>query len=938
MANNATTVKVSADASGYTAELDRARKSADAFSASQDAAAKRVQVAQQAIAEAATTGSKASASAINNFVSQLARTADQAGKTRAQLLEMKAAQLGVSDSVSGYIQQVEAAAESTGHMSLATTGARRELLVLAHEASQGNWKRFGGSLMVLGERMDAMSMIMSATGVGIGLFAAAATFAAVEIYKTATAIDALEKSSSVTNGYLGMTKDQLSAMAMQLAPTNGGLVEVSNTMAALVGSGQASADTLSTLTGVVNQFGKDTGLTADKAAEAFIKMIEDPKKGIDELQTKYHTFSATQIEVIDGYIKTGDTAGATKAFIDAVADSQHRMASQGTQEVGILTRIWQSFADAAKQAGDNFDRMGAASTNAEKLTDAIQRQTQAQKDLQSTQARNGGPVALATAQHALDAANAQVEAIQKVQAAQQKAADDNKTRAKSGDAKVAVGKYLDSSKYASPAEQQKLELAAENANFTKATADLDKKSADYQSALKRHYDNVATINTQYAKKTRAHTNESGINAAIAQVGADNAALESQRKAALAQAKADYDTGNKSYEQYYAQVHDTNTKILTEELANANQRVTIAAGKKEQTALVAAQKEVQRITDERTKADQDYTDALTKHAAVRAANVQKFSDQESALLTKQQSGYDATAAQQFMTAQEKASYTARSNLLASFEQQQATLKSQYESPTADKTEYALKLALAQDYYNKAQAQLENELAAQQATRDSYSAQIKLSLVALAGTSQTNAQMVGSGVTSIFNDMNTALDSFVTTGKFSFSSFASSVMSDLAKIALKAAETQIFNLIAQSFSTGGSVSGVGGGPQSFATGGGVLGAGSGTSDSIPAMLSNGEYVINAASTKKYSGLLEAINSGKLSHFATGGAVGSVASSSTSATNGNSPVSVTVNNTGGNGLSDSDAADLHSMVTAFVDKRMAQKMRGQGGYGYQLKHGQI
>lgn len=45
--------------------------------------------------------------------------------------------------------------------------------------------------------------------------------------------------------------------------------------------------------------------------------------------------------------------------------------------------------------------------------------------------------------------------------------------------------------------------------------------------------------------------------------------------------------------------------------------------------------------------------------------------------------------------------------------------------------------------------------------------------------------------------------------------------------------------------------------FATGGKVTGEGTGTSDSIPAMLSNGEYVINAKSTAMYEPLLAAIN---------------------------------------------------------------------------------
>lgn len=51
-----------------------------------------------------------------------------------------------------------------------------------------------------------------------------------------------------------------------------------------------------------------------------------------------------------------------------------------------------------------------------------------------------------------------------------------------------------------------------------------------------------------------------------------------------------------------------------------------------------------------------------------------------------------------------------------------------------------------------------------------------------------------------------------------------------------------------------------PMTFkASGGYISGPGGPTSDSIPAMLSNGEYVVNAAKTKEYLPVLEAINSG-------------------------------------------------------------------------------
>lgn len=57
---------------------------------------------------------------------------------------------------------------------------------------------------------------------------------------------------------------------------------------------------------------------------------------------------------------------------------------------------------------------------------------------------------------------------------------------------------------------------------------------------------------------------------------------------------------------------------------------------------------------------------------------------------------------------------------------------------------------------------------------------------------------------------------------------------------------------------------------ATGGHVTGPGTGTSDSIPAMLSNGEFVINAAATRRNLALLHEINRGGLRGYAAGGYV--------------------------------------------------------------------
>ena len=58
--------------------------------------------------------------------------------------------------------------------------------------------------------------------------------------------------------------------------------------------------------------------------------------------------------------------------------------------------------------------------------------------------------------------------------------------------------------------------------------------------------------------------------------------------------------------------------------------------------------------------------------------------------------------------------------------------------------------------------------------------------------------------------------------------------------------------------------------FAVGGYISGAGTSTSDSIPARLSDGEYVINAAATRRYRPLLDKINSGPVKLAAGGQAM--------------------------------------------------------------------
>jgi hypothetical protein len=119
--------------------------------------------------------------------------------------------------------------------------------------------------------------------------------------------------------------------------------------------------------------------------------------------------------------------------------------------------------------------------------------------------------------------------------------------------------------------------------------------------------------------------------------------------------------------------------------------------------------------------------------------------------------------------------------------------------------------------------------------------------------------------------------------------------------------------QQFMSGIGGGGLFGGLLGFKEGGEISGPGTGTSDSIPILASDGEYMVNAKSAKKHRRLLDAINSGHVPAFAAGGSIrgGTFAPSTTYAP------SMSFNVTG-SGNQRQDAA-LAGMIAAQVDRSL-------------------
>lgn len=122
---------------------------------------------------------------------------------------------------------------------------------------------------------------------------------------------------------------------------------------------------------------------------------------------------------------------------------------------------------------------------------------------------------------------------------------------------------------------------------------------------------------------------------------------------------------------------------------------------------------------------------------------------------------------------------------------------------------------------------------------------------------------------FGSMSDALTDFVMTGKADFKGMAVSIMRDISNMIIK---MMLFNAIKSAASAVGFGFADGGLVGAYATGGHVQGPGTGTSDSIPAWLSNNEFVMTSRTVDHYGvGFMTAINQRRLPKFANGGRVG-------------------------------------------------------------------
>jgi hypothetical protein len=253
--------------------------------------------------------------------------ADASGALRGQL-ELAAGQLaGAKANVTQLSAALRDAAGAHHTFSLATAGASRELLVLAHEMTMGNYSRFGGSMMVLGERTNALHAIMSTLlspigAVGVAAAAAAAALGVVTYHAIAANNSLQEVHDSLTLMGQGLvtTADDLKAMRDRwkeaFGLSAGEARELLSAFGALPRATQEEKEALAQLAAQIAAVkGADVASVGAELATAFNKGAD----AVMELGRKYGIEDARAEANIKTLQESGDGLEAVRTAVNALA-------------------------------------------------------------------------------------------------------------------------------------------------------------------------------------------------------------------------------------------------------------------------------------------------------------------------------------------------------------------------------------------------------------------------------------------------------------------------------------------------------------------------------------------------------------------------------------------------------------------------------------------
>lgn len=347
----------------------------------------------EAAARAAAAGQDSATRAAGQFIKKLQDQVTTLGMNTQQLQTYRAAQLGVSDAAAPLISKLAetgAGAHSAGgHMeglNFKTVAARRELLVLAHELSQGNYQKFGGSLMVLGEQTGAAGLLFSSAGLAALALTAAVAGVGYAMIKGAIDQKHMNDALIMTGNYAGLTSDSLNTLAHDAVHAGGSIGEAKKAVTELAASGKFTGGQIGYIAEAVVALEHATGRSIEKTIKDFealavqtsgssTRATEAISRAAIKLDDTYHFLTESVYEQIRALEKEGDAKGASALATETLARVTKDRAEEIVGNTGNIARGWAAVKEAIGSAVDavgNFGKKATAASDVKNISFRLQ--------------------------------------------------------------------------------------------------------------------------------------------------------------------------------------------------------------------------------------------------------------------------------------------------------------------------------------------------------------------------------------------------------------------------------------------------------------------------------------------------------------------------------------------------------------------------------------
>ena len=364
--------KLIGDASQLQAATDAGGRAVDDLAAKTAAASQRSAAADRSAAQA--RGALNSATGQLNATTSLGATNFLRFQDSLKGLEAAGTSLGATASaaqsiapavglattaLSSHGKEADAAGKLVHGFSFETAAAKRELLVLGHELSQGNYKRFGGSLLVLGEQTGAAALLFSAFGIAAIAVTAAVGGYFYALYKGHEQQQEFNDALLLSGNYAGLTEGKFDALTRSIAASTNASVGASRgALQAVIGAGVFGPSQLQPVTEATVRLEEITGKSADKIVEDFAKMGDGVAKYAAEHNKSLHVISAAQYEQIKALEEAGRGEEAQGVYLAAL---NGRLAEHD-KSIGTIGRAWRDAKNAASGYIQSLQDIGKTPT------------------------------------------------------------------------------------------------------------------------------------------------------------------------------------------------------------------------------------------------------------------------------------------------------------------------------------------------------------------------------------------------------------------------------------------------------------------------------------------------------------------------------------------------------------------------------------------------